>query len=384
VISSDPGAAAASDVRLSGAIMTHPGRIDAARRLRDLHPDLRLEVICDPEPDRKGNLGAARAAWSAVADGATHHLVLEDDVTLCPGFAQRVRAVIASQPRAAISLFAEWGSWTATVARVAALHGVSFAEVVDHYLPHQAAVLPAAAAAGFGDFAEHEAWWPGCDVVLLQYLRSAGIACLVHLPNLVEHRDLPSLIGRRSEFQGRRMAVCYAGDTPAQAPGTQAPGSMAISGLRVVPYFAWYDAQAMCRVRDSGAGDGWRQVPTAELLDERGAANPALTETFGDTVSSLGDAGLLRQRVGDPALGALWTTAYTLGLVAAGAGRLSGNPAAGPLARPALATLAPGGLRRMVPPSDLGWLASRLGPLAAAAVRLAVSDVAQGRAAPIS
>jgi hypothetical protein len=38
----------------------------------------------------------------------------------------------------------------------------------------------------------------------------------------------------------------------------------------------------------------------------------------------------------------------------------------------------------MVPPSDLGWLASRLGPLTAAAVRLAASDVAQGRAAPIS
>lgn len=364
-------------IRLSAAVMTHPARIDAARLLRDRHAGLDLQIVCDPEPERKGkNLGAARAAWSCVPAWATHHLVLEDDVILGPGFAERVRAAIEARPGAAISLFAEWGSSTASVLRVAALRGAAFAEVVDHYLPHQAAVLPAAAARGFAEFAVGAARWEPCDVVMLRYLRGADVPSCACLPNLAEHRDLPSLVGRRSSFQGRRSATCFgAGDGPV--------GRAIIAGLPVVPRLSWVDATASCLVR----GPAGREVPGAALLAERGVADPADSAAFRDALAGLGDGPELVQRLGAAALGQLWTAAFLLGLVALGAGPgrpdLADGLVDGPLADGALVTLAPGGLRRLVPPEDLDWLSGRLAPLTRQAVRWAEREVRAGHVAAI-
>lgn len=371
-------------IRLSAVVMTHPGRIDEARRLRDLHPGLRLRIVCDPRPERKGiNLDAARAAWSAVADDATHHLVIEDDVILCPRFGERLAALIAAQPGAAISLFAEWGSATASVARMAAMHGTAFADVIDHYLPHQAAVLPAGVARGFDAFAETATGPKACDIVLLRYLRGAGVPCYVSVPNLVEHRHMPSLVGPRSDFQGRRHAVCFLSDELGPAAGDLAVRDAVLADLRFVPNLVWMSASAVIDRRDEGREDHWRPVPAVELLAERGMTDPARSEAFQSAVRSLDDLDEVRKRIGDRPLGELWTVAYSLGLAAAGTGNLPADPAAGPLAQQALATLAPGGLRRLIPPADLDWLAACLAPLTVAAVRHAASEIGTGSAEPI-
>src|SRR5580658_1222480 len=375
MISSDPRV---GEIRLSATVMTHPGRIDEARRLRDQYPELGLQVVCDPKPDRKGiNLDAAQASWSSVADWATHHLVIEDDAILCSRFAERLMAVIAAQPHAAVALFAEWGSLSASVARMAALHGTSFSEVVDHYFPHQAAVLPADLARGFDAFAQSATGPKACDVVMHRYLRSEGVQCYVSVPNLAEHGDLPSLVGARSEFQGRRKAVCYLSEPPVADEGV-------LAGARVVPNLVWMKTAAVFDRRDEDGRDHWMPVPAVELLAEHGMADPALSEAFSFAVSSLTDAGHLRDRVGDRALGELWTAAFSLGLAALGTGQVPDDPATRPVARQALATLAPGGLRRLVPPGELDWLADRLAPLTLAAVRFAVGEVKAGRAVPIS
>lgn len=379
IVSSQPG----REIRLSAVVMTHPARIDEARRLRELHPDLELHLVCDPSPERKGyNLDAARAAWSAVADGATHHLVIEDDVLLCQGFLDRLMALIAVQPLAAISLFAEWASLTASLARMAAMHGTAFAEVVDLHMPHLGLVLPAGVARGFNAFAATAIGPKACDIVMLRYLRRTGVHRYVSIPSLIEHRQLPSIVDPHNDRQGRRHAVCFLPEVAGPRPG-----HAVLSGLSIVPNLACTSASAVFehRIRsDEGTDELWRPVPAAELLAERGMDDPAQSQAFRSAVAAVADLDEVLDRVGDRALGALWTTAFSLGLAAAGTGPLPDDPAGTPLARQALTTLAPGGLRRLVPAADLDWLSEQLAPLTLAAVRQAVSEASDGRAEPIS
>jgi hypothetical protein len=375
IVSGPPG----REIRLSAVVMTHPARLAEAHRLRDLHPDLDLRVAIDPSPDRKGyNLDAARTAWSAVADRATHHLVIEDDVILCRGFLHRVLELISAQPRAAVSLFAEWGSLTASLVRVAATAGIAFAEVVDLHMPHLALVLPAEVARGFDGFAATAIGPKACDIVMLRYLRRAGVDRYVSIPGLIEHRQLPSIVGPYNDRQGRRQAACFLPEVTGPVPG-----EAVLAGLGVVPNLAWTTASVVFEHRIRGeesADELWMPVPAAELLADRGMADPALSGEFRAAVAAIGDLDRVCDRVGDRALRALWTTAYSLGLMAASTGRLPGDPAGEPVARAALGTLAPGGLRRLVPGADLDWLSGQLAPLTLAAVGYALSEARAGRA----
>lgn len=91
-------------MKLSIAIMHAPWaeeRVDNVRELLAQLPNAR--VISDP--DRRGVWDTAIRAWSAVADDATHHLVLQDDVQLCNDFETHVKRLVAQAPDAVITLF---------------------------------------------------------------------------------------------------------------------------------------------------------------------------------------------------------------------------------------------------------------------------------------
>jgi hypothetical protein len=349
-------------VRLSAAVMTHPSRVQAADALRARHPELDLCVVRDPAPDGpRAALRTAARAWQAVRDDATHHLVIQDDAVLVDGFAASLRAAIAARPDAAVCLFAEWGSRTAHVCRLAALRAAAWAEVVDEYVPTPAIVLPAEAARGFGEFADR-ALTGGerlDDVAMRGYLNVLGIEASVLVPNLVEHAPGPSLAG--NDIMGERRSVCRA-----DAPFTAA--SSVVSGLPVVPHFSWWEGRSVCCLRDQATASGWRKVPTAEFLATRGLSPDYLRDLFSRAVPSLDTDGTVRDAVSGILLFQLWLTAVALGTIAGDHVRDVDAAARTPIASRALATLAPGGLRRFVPEARMAALAIAMEPLVRNAV----------------
>ena len=69
--------------------------------LRDAHD---FAVISDN--DRLGPWPTARAAWQwSLRTGATHHLLLQDDVIVCDGFLTMAKEALAAVPREMVSFF---------------------------------------------------------------------------------------------------------------------------------------------------------------------------------------------------------------------------------------------------------------------------------------
>jgi hypothetical protein len=357
-----------SEVRLSTVIMAHPRRQAAAQRLSEAHPGLAATVVTDPDPQGPPSaLRTARLAWQAVAPDATHHLVLQDDAVLRPDFADTVAALVADRPRAAISLFSEWGSRTANAIRVAALLGHDWAPVMDDYLPSVALVLPAELALGFEEYASAKATPTATDdVTLLDYLH--GVEKIVPVAGPVDHANPPSLVG--NDVMGPRSAACLAPRTAAHGPGAHSTLPM----MTTVPYFCWWEQLAVCYVQDATSPDGWRRVPAEEALLSRGIGREQVLDSLRAALETARHREFLHDRVSDVLLAEVWTTAYTLGVVTR---ELGGAPdPARPFARAALATLAPGALRRVVPVRWLTSVGELLAPLVETAVLRGAAAVA--------
>ncbi|WP_217170993.1 hypothetical protein [Streptomyces sp. AC512_CC834] len=357
-----------SDVRLSAVIMAHPRRRAAAEALSAEHPALAARVVTDPDPQGPPSaLRTARLAWRSVAPGATHHLVLQDDAVLSPGFADTVRALTAARPRDSVSLFTEWGSRTANAVRAAALLGHAWAPVVDDYLPSVALVLPAPLALGFDEYAAAKAGPDATDdVTLLDHLRDVDKVVPVAGP--VDHANPPSLVG--NDVMGPRSAACPALDgdprdarDPREDP---TPTGSVLPAMRAVPYFCWWEQLAVVYLRDPASPDGWRRVPAEEALLERGIERERVVASLRGALEALPHRDFVHDRVSDVLLAELWTAAYALGVVTHD---LGGPPDLGrPAARTALSTLAPGALRRVVPVPRLAAVGEALYPLVAEAV----------------
>ncbi|MCC9154142.1 hypothetical protein LZP81_19520 [Streptomyces parvulus] len=351
-----------SGPRLSTVIMAHPRRRAAAEALGEAHPALAARVVTDPEPlGPPSALRTARLAWRSVSPDATHHLVLQDDAVLSPDFADTVAALAAARPRDAISLFTEWGSRTANAVRAAALLGHAWAPVVDDYLPSVALVLPASLARGFEEYAAAKAAPDATDdVTLLDYLHDVDRVVPVAGP--VDHANPPSLVG--NDVMGPRSAACLApaGD----------PGGTVLPAMRAVPYFCWWEQLAVVHLRDPASPGGWRRVPAEEALLERGIGRERVVAALRRALEGVPHRELIHERVSDVLLAEVWTTAYALGVVTRD---LGGFPdLARPAARQALATLAPGALRRVVPVRRLAAAGELLFPLVAAAVLEGAAD----------
>ncbi|WP_407285030.1 hypothetical protein [Streptomyces sp. BP-8] len=200
-----------TDVRISSAVMTHPRRLPRARELAAL---LGLDaVVVDPDPDGPPSaLRTALAAWAAAAPGATHHLVLQDDVAAPAFLRDLVRRSVRRHPADALAFYAAWNTRNGSAVRLAALVGAGWVRgVPEEFTPTQAVCLPAAMAEDFRRYARgstdrHD------DEVLSAYLRLTGRMSLIAVPNPVEHIDTDSIAG--FDWHGLRRSAC-----PLQEPG---------------------------------------------------------------------------------------------------------------------------------------------------------------------
>lgn len=318
---------------LSAAVMTHPRRLSRARAVAAGLAPLEAVLAVDPEPDGPSStIRSARLAYAAVAPDATHHLVLQDDVRLPPGVLAAVRQSLTRRPRAAVSYFVEWGSRTATLVRWAALTGASWVPLVNPYVPTQALALPAEIAREFAAFLRTQPdTGVADDELALEFLRQAGVPCLVTVPNLVEHDDRSSLTGNHNH--GIRRSACLLPDLPFSDTVLDVPA--------LLPFLAWIDGTAT--TIDTTDGSYSTRLPTGRVLAERGFDTAATAAAYRAAVDGL------RADIGERHRYGLWETAVAMGVVLretwpAAAEELTARLGT-PVATCALRTMAPGALR---------------------------------------
>jgi hypothetical protein len=292
-------------VRISTAIMAHPRRIDAARRLRDTLGELAPCIVTDPEPDGPPTaLRTARLAWAASSADATHHLVLQDDARPVRGFAEALTAAVTARPTHAVSLFTECGSRSSYAVRLAALTGRAWAPTLDAYTPSVGLVLPVEHARGFTDSAEARDARPDDaqdDVRIGRYLYAAGVPGCVPVWNLIEHEGPDSLVG--NEHLGPRRSVCFA----AEAEAGESPSPEAELGH--IPYFDLEHARPACSVASPSAGRRAAR-PYDEFLSSHGLAPDRIAAAARQALRDRGHA------ASHPVLIGLWMVAFGLGLQA--------------------------------------------------------------------
>ncbi|MEO3887659.1 NAD-dependent epimerase/dehydratase family protein [Nonomuraea sp. B5E05] len=296
-------------VRLTGAVMAHPRRREAAARLAG---DV-LDVVTDPDPaGRPSAFRTSLLAWSSIPEHATHHVLLHDDMALSGRFFERAERAARAMPGAALALFAFWNSRNGAAVRMGALAGARWVRGAGEYTPVAALLLPRNVAAGYVEWARGRGeTWPD-DVLMGRYLRQAGVPVYVAVPNLAEHEDLASLV--ENDFQGVRRSPCFFADDPPAGAGEE----RVLDRLPVIPFFKRGVAQCAVRVPESGR---WRDLRCDDYLAGLGI-----------------DAGSLRNQAGAGPHFPLWLTAYTMGVVHRGP---RGDAR---VVDEALATMGPGGL----------------------------------------
>ncbi|MFI6599983.1 NAD-dependent epimerase/dehydratase family protein [Nonomuraea sp. NPDC050536] len=288
-------------MRLTGAVMAHPKRREAAARLAG---DV-LDVVTDPDPGgRPSAFRTSLLAWSSVPEEATHHVLLHDDMVLSSGFFERAERAAAALPYAALALFAFWNSRNGAAVRMGALAGARWVPGASEYTPVAALLLPREVAAGYVAWArERGDTWPD-DVLMGRYLRQAGVPVYVAVPSLAEHEDLASLVD--NDFQGLRRSPCFVADDPATSEDV-------LPDLPVIPFLKRGVAQCAINGRD---------VLCEDYLDGLGLSVRGKSQ--------------------------LWITAFTMGVAHAG------DLAEGDLVDRALATMGPGGYCHAMGSRELG------------------------------
>ena len=348
--------------RLSAAVMAHPRRLERAAALRDRFPELNVQIAVDPDPDGPPSaLRSARVAWRQAAPGATHHLVLQDDVAAPADLPDRIRALVAARPSDPVSLVAEWGAISASLVRIAALHGAGWAPVVDVYVPSYGLVLPAELARGFDEYAARSGPGDGADdTVLGAYLRDQRVTAYLPVPHVLDHDTEPavsSIVGNSA--MGARRSACP------PPPDAAADLARTVATPPVVPYLCWWLGQSVCLRQDTAAPGGWRRVPSEVILRERGIDAREVNDLLAGPVNAVrGCAAALGLHL--TLVTEVGRTAFLLGLLAGEAwpaGRDVDAALETPVARAALDSLAPGGLRRFVEPPQLDRLSRLLEPL---------------------
>nr|WP_052478708.1 hypothetical protein [Kibdelosporangium sp. MJ126-NF4]CEL20154.1 hypothetical protein [Kibdelosporangium sp. MJ126-NF4]CTQ97379.1 hypothetical protein [Kibdelosporangium sp. MJ126-NF4] len=205
-------------MKFSIAIMHHPDRAAQAAAVQAACAPLAARIVADPDPHGiPSPLRTAKKAWAAVDPDATHHLVLQDDVTLTDGFAGHIHRAVAAQPAAAITLYVNWHSTpNSYFVRRAVEAGAAWAPLFDAFVPTLGLVLPTHQAralaeylAGIPDDIRHD------DRVIAEFCRQRGIPVLAAVPHLLEHGALRSIAG--NELDGERHATVFLSRWSAQA-----------------------------------------------------------------------------------------------------------------------------------------------------------------------
>lgn len=180
------------------------------------------EALTDPNPWRN-----YRRCLSDPPAGATHLVILQDDVVVCRNFAQAVERLVAVRPDDVLSLF------VGGVARTGAMRMLEAAKAGRSWVPmyyvgspevaHVVSVVwPVALAAEFLAWTEvakipsYKGVPRSDDAVFGAWLRLTRRTCWACVPSLVEHPDdVPTLIHDRERARGGadrgRVAVMWIG-----------------------------------------------------------------------------------------------------------------------------------------------------------------------------
>lgn len=260
---------------ISLAVMYHPSRKHLLPALADRCLPLRARLVEDPEPDSMPSpLRTAKRAWAAIAPGATHHAVLQDDVIPIADFARHLQTAVTQQPHHVIALHVMWNApINAYFARRAAVLGSPWAHLSLHeWVPCQGLVMPAATAtrlaAYLRTFPDAE---KADDELVKRYCKREGLAVLATLPHLVEHLAVPSLAG--NDADGVRTGAVPLGEA-ALPPGHFAVPAGPDSDP---PEFSLRMRRSECRIRrlpeDARTDHGWvPDEPWRRVVDRVGAS----------------------------------------------------------------------------------------------------------------
>ncbi|WP_017606633.1 hypothetical protein [Nocardiopsis alkaliphila] len=330
---------------LSATVMTHPARAARAEDLAAKTGLPRSGVALDPDPDGPPTaLRSARVAFgSAALHENSHHLVLQDDVRLAEGFATTATRVLAAHPEAAVSLFVEWGSRTAVLARWAVFTGAGAVPVINPYVPTVALALPRKASVELSHFLEEtEDLGEPDDRAVLRFVRRTGLRSLVAVPNPVEHEDRPSLVG--NDEHGARRSVCF-------APRPSGPLSTTVlRPPRALPFLRWNLGTPVLVDLAHDVPEAHR--PLVAVLADWGATEENLATALKTHAEGLTEV------LPKPHLTNVWHTAVANGAVLESwwPGAVGGlrSRLAEPTVEASLASLVPGALRTFI---DLDALA---------------------------
>ncbi|HCT76466.1 MAG TPA: hypothetical protein DGG94_10255 [Micromonosporaceae bacterium] len=298
----------ATEPSLSIAIMSHPKRAVEARTLASRLEEAR--VVIDPAPmGAPSPLKTAIHAWRAIAAGATHHLVVQDDIVLSDEFLQRVRAGVALFPDAALTFYANWSSRNAAAIRLAAGAGATWVqEMTGEYFPTLAMVLPAKYIEDYTDLATRfSAWWSDDDDMMREFLMTRDIDAYATAPCLVEHGSLDSVAGNHSH--GARQAACFSPQS-----GQELPYEALAHSIDFVPWMSAGRGQALVRITHEGRQD-WLRRPWTDLIEPFELDAADLKNSFDRLIAGSARLQKTSNDLGDIFTFALWVTSYLMGTV---------------------------------------------------------------------
>lgn len=180
-----------------------------------------MEWATDPRPEgMRSPWRTYRHALEATPVGATHRLVIQDDVQVCRAFVAAARRAISARPEHLISFYV--GGYPQESARAlfaACDRGEHWVQLPLRWIcPALALVWPVEFIEPFLAYVDRQNWperFRADDEIIARWLRIEHRPVLATVPSLVEHPDdVPSLIGRRasSGVDTNRIAACFIAD----------------------------------------------------------------------------------------------------------------------------------------------------------------------------
>ncbi|MGW6389076.1 hypothetical protein ACWFR1_00930 [Streptomyces sp. NPDC055103] len=286
--------------------MTHPARAAMANGLVDLLGG-EVTVVTDPEPGGVPNpLRTSVEAWAAFEEGATHHLVLQDDVVPSADLLTVARAAAVRFPRSAVAFYANWDGPDGSAVRLGALAGAGWVSAIDEiYTPTLALMLPVDHAVRFSE--EARSLVPmrrEDDAVMLEYLERRHVPVVVSIPNLIEHQGTQSVAGNSAERW--RSACGY------QNLGL--PGSEVLDGLNAVPHYREGATYALLLEGERSGRRVWRRTPWRQAEQALGVDAGLVDSLWYAWSRSDPAAQYVEGVIGPVATRELWAAAYLIGI----------------------------------------------------------------------
>lgn len=94
-----------NNVRISFSIMAHPDRKEMVDDLLSAFKGYAVSIAWAKPDEGQTTRENSNIAWNYFNRGATHHLVLQDDVQLCKHFLSALPKVVAQKPKAPLALY---------------------------------------------------------------------------------------------------------------------------------------------------------------------------------------------------------------------------------------------------------------------------------------